>query len=79
MSAHAYDTSPAGLAKGASKQNASLADAKAGSAKGVSHTYSDAPNSAPPDMGTIARNHTNTHPGGLMPAGSTSDTGRMKP
>lgn len=74
-----YDTSPAGIAAGASKQNASLADAKAGSAKGASGTYSDAPNSASPDEGTIASNQINTHDGGPMPAGSTSDTGRVKP
>ncbi len=79
MSVHAYDTSPAGMAAGASKQNASLAAAKAGSAKGTSGTYSDAPNSASPDQGTVARNEINTHDGGPMPAGSTSDTGRMKP
>ena len=75
----AYDTSPAGIAAGASKQNASLAGAKAGSAKGASGTYSDAPNAASPDQGTIARNQINTHPGGPMPAGSTADTGRISP
>ena len=75
----AYDTSPAGIAAGASKQNAALADAKAGSAKSTSGTYNDAPNSASPDKGTIAKNQINTHPGGPMPAGSTSDTGRVKP
>lgn len=79
MSAHAYDTSPAGMAAGASKQNSALADAKAGSAKGASGTYTDTPNAASPDQGTIARNEINTHSGGPMPAGSTSDTGRMKP
>ena len=79
MAKHAYDTSPAGMAAGASKQNSALAAAKAGSAKGASGTYSDAPNSASPDQGTVARNQINTHPGGPMPAGSTSDTGRMKP
>lgn len=79
MSAHAYDTSPAGMASGASKQNTALAAAKAGSAKGASGTYNDAPNSASPDQGTIARNEINTHDGGPKPAGSTSDTGRVKP
>lgn len=79
MSVHAYDTSSAGIVAGASKQNSALANAKAGSAKGASGTYTDAPNAASPDQGTIARNEINTHSGGPMPAGSTSDMGRKNP
>ncbi len=75
----AYDTSPAGIAAGASKQGKDLANQKAGSPLGASGTYNDVPNSASPDKGTIARNETNTHAAAPKPAGSTSDTGRMKP
>ena len=75
----AYDTSSAGITAGENKQNASLADAKAGSPKGASGTYSDAPNSASPNEGTVARNEINSHAAAPMPPGSTSDTGRQKP
>lgn len=75
----AYDTSPAGIAAGNSKQSAALTDAKAGSPKGTSGTYSDAPNAASPGEGTIARNDTNSHAAAPMPPGSTSDFGREKP
>lgn len=74
-----YDTSPAGIAAGIRKQNASLADQKSGSPKGASNTYDDQPNSASPDLSTIARNEYNSHPAHNMPAGSTGDTGREKP
>lgn len=75
----AYDTSPAGISAGASKQNAALAGHKAGSPLGASGTYTDVPDAANPNEGTIARNETNSHPAAPKPAGSTSDTGRMKP
>ncbi len=74
-----YDTSPAGMAAGASKQNADLANQKAGSALGASGTYSDAPNAASPSEGTIASNEINNHAAAAKPAGSTSDTGRVQP
>lgn len=74
-----YDTSPAGIAAGAAKQSKDLANQKAGYPKGASNTYSDVPNAASPDKGTIAKNEINSHPAAPMPAGSTSDTGRMKP
>ena len=74
-----YDTSPAGIAAGAAKQSKDLANQKAGSPKGASGTYNDAPNAASPDEGTIAQNEMNSHPAAPKPAGSTSDTGRTKP
>lgn len=74
-----HDTSPSGQAVTAAKQNAALADAKAGSPKGTSGTYSDRPNMASPSEATIAKNETNTHPGGNKPAGDTGDTGRKQP
>lgn len=74
-----YDTSPAGHAAGGRKQDASLADQKAGSPLGASGTYNDAANAAQPNEGTIGRNFVNSHPAAPKPSGSTSDTGRMKP
>ncbi len=79
MSQHAYDTSPAGLNKAGSKDSRVISDAKAGSPLGVSGTYSDQPNAASPDKGTIAANNINSHNNGQSTAQSTGDTGRMKP
>lgn len=73
------DTTKAGQAATANHQNAELASAKAGSPLGASGTYSDVPNSASPDAGTIARNQINAHPGSVNLTGSTSDTGRKQP
>lgn len=74
-----YNTSPAGIVAGAAKQSKDLANQKAGSPLGASGTYNDVPNAATPDKGTIAKNEINSHPAAPKPAGSTSDTGRMKP
>lgn len=73
-----YDTSPAGLSAGASRQDAALADAKSGSPKGVSGAYNDVPNQDSPSPANIATNEINK-PATPMPPGSTSDTGRVSP
>lgn len=75
----AYDTSKSGINAAGSKQSGIIRDAKAGSPKGASGTYSDRPNAADPDKSTIARNFVNSHSNGQSTSGSTSDTGRKQP
>lgn len=79
MAKHSYDTSPSGLTAAGAKDARVISDAKAGSPKGASNTYSDQPNAASPDQGTIAANFVNSHTAEQPMAGSTSDTGREKP
>ena len=74
-----YDTSKSGINAAGSKQSGIISDAKAGSPKGASNTYSDVSNAASPDKSTIAANNINSHSNGQSTSGSTSDTGRMKP
>lgn len=75
----AYDTTTSGLSAAGARQSATISDAKAGSPKGASGTYTDKKNTASPDEGTIARNFVNSHSNGQTTARSTSDTGREKP
>ena len=75
----AYDTSKSGLNAAGTKQAGIISDAKAGSPKGASDTYSDRPNAADPDKGTIAANFVNSHTAEQPLSGSTGDTGREKP
>ena len=77
--ASGYDTSKSGKDGEARKGSKIIADAKAGSPKGTSGTYSDRPNAADPNKGTIARNFVNSHTAEQPMSGSTADTGRKKP
>jgi hypothetical protein len=73
-----YPSNPSGLNQAMSHDASVINAAKAGNPKGSSGTYSDVGNEADPSEGTIARNEINK-PAEPKPAGSTSDTGRIKP
>ena len=73
------DTSPMGLRQVANKQNASLADQKAGSSLEASGTHSNVPNAAEPGLNTIANNQVNSHRNTGPMTGWTGDTGRKQP
>jgi hypothetical protein len=73
-----YDTSPSGLSAAGSKADSVLRDAKAGSAKGTSGTYSDRPEAPHVGPGGISSRNINK-PATPRPSGSTADTGRKQP
>jgi hypothetical protein len=73
-----YDTSPSGISAAGSRADMVLRDAKAGSAKGTSGTYSDQPAASQVGPGGIASRAINKA-ATPKPSGSTSDTGRDKP
>ena len=73
-----YDTSPSGLSAAGSKADMVLRDAKAGSQKGASGTYTDRPDVPHVGPSGVAGRAINK-PATPRPSGSTADTGRMKP
>lgn len=72
------DTSPSGISAAGRKADMVLRDAKAGSPKGASGTYSDRPEAPSRGAASVAANAINK-PATPRPSGSTADTGRMKP
>jgi len=74
-----YPANPSGLNAAGKKDDATIRDAKAGSPKGASGTYSDRPNAADPSKATIANNFVNKHTAEQPMDGSTADTGRKRP